>query len=58
MGLGPYGHPSAEHALALPPDLLDSYTRPEDGRSARTYRFTYSSDRAALCRQRALEPLA
>lgn len=44
-----------EHALALPPDLLDSYTRPEDGRSARTYRFTYSSDRAALCRQRALE---
>ena len=48
------GHHAA-HALACEPELIDSYTRPEDGRQARTYRFSYSSNVLALSRDRALE---
>ncbi|KAL1499033.1 hypothetical protein AB1Y20_013549 [Prymnesium parvum] len=42
------------HCVAGAPECLDEYTRPEDGRRARTYRFTYRSDRVALSRERAL----
>jgi hypothetical protein len=45
----------AAHAVAREPELIDSYTRPEDGRQARTYRFWYSSSVLALSRDHALE---
>ena len=48
------GADGAAHTLAAPPTLLDAYTRPTDGRRARTHRFVYSSDTLALSRERAL----
>ena len=47
--------PAEQHALTAAPALLDDYTRPDDGRRARTYRFSYSSSTLALSRELALE---
>ena len=47
--------PSASHALAAEPSLVDSYTRPEDGKRARTYQFVYRSSVLPLSRDRTLE---
>ena len=46
---------SMAHSIAGVPELLDEYKRPEDGRRARTYRFTYRSSVVALSRERALQ---
>ena len=47
--------PAERHALTAPPALIDDYTRPDDGRRAHTYRFSYSSCTLALSRELALE---
>ena len=47
--------PAERHALVAPPALIDDYTRPDDGRRAHTYRFSYSSSTLALSRELALE---
>lgn len=47
--------PDRAHALAEAPSLIDAYTRPADGRRARTYRFVYRSSVLPLSRERALE---
>eukprot|EP00964_Phaeocystis_antarctica_P013586 scaffold7454_cov60-Phaeocystis_antarctica.AAC.6 len=47
--------PAERHALTAPPALIDDYTRPDDGRRAHTYRFSYSSSTLALSRELALE---
>lgn len=47
--------PVEQHTLTAAPALIDDYTRPDDGRRARTYRFSYSSSTLALSRELALE---
>ena len=47
--------PTLAHSIASEPELIDAYTRPEDGRKARTYRFTYRSAHVALSRERTLQ---
>ena len=45
----------AAHSLVEEPKVIDVYKRPEDGRHARTYRFTYRSNVIALSRDRAIK---